>query len=56
MNKCCWVKADGTYCHKPSKWKMADDGGEQGTTKVRKYDHLCPEHRKIDDASEDEEA
>ena len=37
-------RADGTYCEKPSKYRMVEDGGEPGAEKVRQYDPFCPEH------------
>ncbi len=42
---CRWVLADGTYCEKPVKYKMVEDGGEPGAAKVRKYDTWCADHK-----------
>jgi len=55
-NKCSWVTSSAdspaSYCGKPVKWKMEWDGGEIDSSKVREYDHLCPEHRTRNDRIE----
>lgn len=51
---CRWVLASGSYCEKPVKYKMVEDGGEPGASKVRKYETFCPEH-KIQAAAMDED-
>lgn len=51
---CRWVLANGSYCEKPVKWTMVEDGGEPGAPLVRKYNSFCPEHQARVDKEKDE--
>lgn len=48
--------SDAAYCGKPTTYVMVWDGGEVGSSKTRKYDHLCPEHRTKQDVRDAQKA
>lgn len=61
IRTCRWViePADNVkpavYCGKPTTYKMEWDGGEEGSSKVRNYDILCPEHRAVAELQDEED-
>lgn len=44
------------FCNASAGWDMVWDGGEEDSSKVRKYRPFCPTHQAIVDAEEDEDA
>ncbi len=60
MRTCRWVLQpyapgkEALYCGKPVRFRMTEDGGEHGASKVRKYETFCDAHKRAAEAMDED--